>query len=87
MELTWLYCSPKYRYLLGFQLFQKQMHSIRKDVFFQQTENIFLSAYVDYAMHADLHLLASLHHLEQTQINYLHTMPPTKTTSTSDTHL
>lgn len=59
---------------------QKQMHSIRKDVFIQQTENNFISAYVDDAIHADLHLLASLPHLEQTEINYLHTMPPTRTT-------
>lgn len=60
------------------------MHSIRKDVFIQQTDLFFFAAfkpaYTDDAIHADLHLLASLHRLAQTQINYLHTTPPTKTT-------
>ena len=52
-------------------------------MFIQQTENNFAAfkpAYANDAIHADLHLLASLHHLVQTQIIYLHTMPPTKTT-------
>lgn len=62
--------------LLGCQHFQKQMHSTRKDVFILQTQNNFATfkpAYTDDAIHADLHLLASLQHLVQTQINYLHT--------------
>lgn len=42
-------------------------------MFIQQTENnfgAFKAAHGDDAIHADLHLLASLHHLVQTQATY-----------------